>query len=62
MFNELFKKGFPYFWDDKGNLIAQEIYHALLVQQRNEDSKFNDLEKYFKGQVIVDKLIEDFDI
>ena len=40
-FNEMFKKGFPFFWDDKGNLISKEIYHSLLVQQRNEDFKLH---------------------
>lgn len=43
-------------------MISQENYQALFVHQRNEDSKFDDLERHSKGQVIVDKLRDDFDL
>ena len=59
---ELLKKGIPSFWDNNEYLIPHEIYHALLSQQRNEDSKFKELEKNLKGHVIVDKLSDDFDL
>ena len=38
------------------------MYHALLAQQRNEYSKFDELEKHLKWQVIMDKLGEYFDL
>ena len=41
---------------------AQETYQALLSQQMNEDSKFKELEKHLKGQVIVEKLGNEFDL
>lgn len=61
-FIELFKKGLPYFWDNAEYLLPQETYQALLLQQKNEDSKFKELEKHLKGQAIVEKLGDDFDL
>ena len=39
-FAELIKKGLRSFWESNEYPIPQETYHALLSQQRNEDSKF----------------------
>ena len=61
-FNELVKKVIPSFWDIQGYLICQGYCQALFVHKRNEDSNFNDLERHLKGQIIVDKLNDDFDI
>ena len=43
-------------------MISLEDYQAFLIHQRNEYSKFNDLENHLKGQVIVDKLNDDFEL
>ena len=61
-FKDLFDDGLPYFWDDEGRLFSQEKYHSLLVQNRMDHSKFEDLVKGLTGKVIVEKLIEDFEI
>ena len=44
LFEELFIKGFPPFWDGKGKLYDQEEYNALLTQCRMDHSKFETLE------------------
>ena len=43
-------------------MFSQEHYHSLLVQNRMDHSKFDDLEKGLTGKAIVDKLTEDFKI
>lgn len=58
----MFKKGLPSFWDNNDYLIPQEAYQALLAHQRNEDSKFKELDKHLKGHVIVDMLTDDFEL
>jgi hypothetical protein len=40
IFEELFIKGLPLFWDGKGKLYDQEEYNALLTQCRMDHSKF----------------------
>jgi hypothetical protein len=44
LFEELFIKGIPPFWDGKGKLYDQEEYNALLTQCRMDHSKFETLE------------------
>ena len=36
-FQELFKIGFPSFWDSNGNIISQQNYLDLLAKQRNDN-------------------------
>ena len=43
-------------------MFSQEHYHSLLVESHMDHSKFDDLKKWMIGKVIVDKLIEDFEI
>ena len=61
-FKELFEDGLPSFWDEEGQMFLQEHYHSLLVQNRMDHSKFDDLEKSLTGKTIVDKLTEYFKI
>ena len=61
-FRELFEDGLPSFWDEERRLFSQEHYHSLLVQNRMDDSKFDDLVKGLTGKIIMDKLTEDFEI
>ena len=61
-FQNLFDDGLPSFWDDEGRLFSQEQYHSLLVQNRMDHSKFEDLVKGLTGKVIAEKLTEDFEI
>lgn len=61
-FKELFKMGLPSFWDTHGNLISQQIYLELLSSQRNDDSKYSNMDKPLIGQILIEKIIDDFNI
>ena len=61
-FKDLFDNGLPSFWDDEGRLFFQDQYHSLLVQNHMDHSKFEDLVKGLTRKVIVEKLIEEFEI
>ena len=61
-FKDLFDDGLPSFWDDEGRLFSQEHYHSLLVQNRMDHSKFEDLVKGLTRNIIVEKLKEEFEI
>jgi hypothetical protein len=62
LFEELFSKGLPPFWDGKGKLYDQEEYNARLTQCRMDHFKFNTLEKNMKGSTLVEHLITDIEI
>jgi hypothetical protein len=62
LFEELFIKGLPPFWDGKGKLYDQEEYNARLTQCRMDHSKFETLEENLKGATLVEHLITDFEI
>jgi hypothetical protein len=62
MFEELFMKGLPPFWDGKGKLYDQEEYNSHLTQCRIDHSKFESLEENLKGATLVEFLFKDFEI
>jgi len=62
LFHSLFQKGLPSFWDKDDKLISQENYHAFLMQIRMDHSKFEDLQKGLKGESIISKLVDDFEV
>jgi hypothetical protein len=62
LFEGLFIKGLPLFWDGKGKLHHQEEYNALFTQSRMDHSIFETLEEGLKGATLVDKLSTDFEI
>jgi hypothetical protein len=62
MFEELFIKGLPPFWDGKGKLYDQEEYNSHLTHRRMDHSKFESLEEKLKGATLVEYLITDFEI
>ena len=45
MFQKHFNEGLPPFWDNNGKLFSQEQYHKLLVHERMDHSKFEELTK-----------------
>ena len=61
-FQKLFDDGLSSFWDDEGRLFSQEQYHSLLVHNRMDHSKFEDLVKGLTGKVIVEKLTKYFEL
>ena len=62
LFEKLFQKGLPSFWDENDNLISQEKYDVFLTQARIDHSKFEDLKKRLDGNVVANKLTNDFEI
>jgi hypothetical protein len=62
LFEELFIKGIPSFWDGKEKLHEHEAYNALLTQARVDHSRFEDLDEVLKGATVVEKLAIDFEI
>jgi hypothetical protein len=62
LFEELFIKGLPPFWDGKGKLYDREEYNSHLTQCRMDHSKFEILEEKLKGATPVECLTTDFEI
>ena len=61
-FKPLFDKGLPMFWYNNDNLLNRDGYDNLLAQQRVNHDKFQEMEGTLKGEEILNKLEEDFDI
>ena len=62
LFEQLFIKGLPSFWDGKGKLYDLEKYNSLLAQCRMDHSKFEGLEENLKGPSLVEYLTTYFEI
>lgn len=58
----LMDKGLPYFWDSENRLLKKDIYDNLIVAKRNEHSIFEDLEGNLRGEVLVSKLGDAFEL
>ena len=62
LFKPLMEKGLPYFWDAENRLLKKEQYENLIVSKRNDHSQFKDLEGNLRGEVLVVKLGDIFDL
>ena len=62
IFKPLIEKGLPYFWDTKNRLLKKEKYEDLIVSKRNNHSNFEDLEGNMRGEVLVAKSSDIFDL
>lgn len=62
LFKPLIEKGFPYFWDAKNSLLKKEQYENLIVSKRNDHSNFEDLEGNLRGDILLVKLGDLFDL
>lgn len=62
LFKPLIEKGLPHFWDEDNALLKKEDYDNLLVRGRNDHSQFENLEGNLRGEVVVQKLGNVFDI
>lgn len=58
----LFAKGLPTFGYNNDSLFNKDDYDNLLAQQRVNHDKFQDMEGILKGEYILNKLEDDFDI
>ena len=61
-FKFLFDKGIPLFWYNNYSLFNKDYYDNILVQQRVNHDKFQDMEGTLKGEDILNKLEDGFDI
>lgn len=62
IFKPLIEKGLPHFWDTENKLLKKEQYEDLIVSKRNDHSNFEDLEGNLRGEVLVAKLRDVFDL
>lgn len=62
IFKPLMDKGLPHFWDTENRLIKKEQYDNLIVNKRNDHSNFEDLEGNLRGEELVVKLRDIFDL
>ena len=62
MFDPLFKKGLPLFWEEKGSMLSQKEYQDHLNECRLDRKKFVDMQKSLLGKEIVDKLADYFEM
>ena len=62
MFDPLFKKGLPLFWEEKGAMLTQKEYHENMIECRLYHTNFADMNQSLSGKTIVDKLADEFEI
>ena len=62
IFKPLMDKGLPYFWDTENRLLKKDQYDNLIVNKRNDHSNFEDLEGNLRGEVLVAKLGDVFEL
>ena len=58
----MIQKGLPHFRDEDNSLLKKEDYNNLLVQKRNDHSQFDNLKGNLRGEVVVRKLGNVFDL
>lgn len=62
IFKPLMDKGLPYFWDTENILLKKDQYDNRIVNKRNDHSNFQDLEGNLRGEVLVAKLGDFFEL
>ena len=62
IFKPLMDKGLPYFWDNENRLFKKDHYDNLIVTKRNDHSSFEYLEGNLRGEVLVAKLGDVFEL
>ena len=59
---ELVEMGLPSCWDKNGNFVQWEAYKDMIIKERGDIPKFQDMNGVLKVQTIVRNLIDDFDL
>ena len=63
LFNPLFKRGIPFFQEEKGGMLSQKEYNDRLISCRVEHRQFDDTQhQFFLGKAVIDKLDGDFEM
>ena len=55
-------KGLPFFWDAEIRLLKRDDYDNLVVAKRNDHSNFEDLEGNLRGEILVTKPRDFFEL
>ena len=62
MFDPLFKKGLPLFWEEKGAMLTWKEYQDKLIKCRLDHTNFANMHQSLSRKMIVDKLLNKFDM
>ena len=62
MFDPLFKKGIPLFWEEKGTMLTHKEYQEKLIQCSLDHANFPKMNQSLSGKTIVDKMADEFKI
>ena len=63
LFNPLFKRGLPFFWEEKGGMWSQKEYNDSLISCRLDHRQFDDMQQqYLSSKTVIDKLAGDFEM
>ena len=62
MFDPWFKKGLPFFWEEKGDMLTQEEYQDKLIECISDHINFAGMHQSLSGKTIVDKLADEFEM
>ena len=54
MFDHLFKKGLPLFWEEKGGIPIQKEYQDNLIDCRLDHTNFANMQQSLYGKTIMD--------
>ena len=61
LFNPLFKRGLPFFWEEKGGMWSQKEYNGSLISYGLDHKHFDDLQhQSLSVKTMIDKLNVDF--
>ena len=62
IFNPLFKRGLPFFWEEKGGMWSQKQYNDRLISCELYHRQFDDIQPALFRKTVVDKLDGNFEI
>ena len=62
MFDPLFKKGIPFFWEENGTMLTWKEYQEKLIQCRLDHTNLADMNQSLSGKTVVDKVVDEFEI
>ena len=62
LFSPLFKRGLPFFWEEKGWMLSQKDYNDRLINCRLDHRQLEDMQQSLSGKIVVDKLAGDFEM
>ena len=63
LFNPLFRRGLPFFWEEKGGMWFQKDYNDKLISCILDHRQFDDMQQQsLSGKIVIDKLDGDFEM